>query len=149
MSDELFAAVRGRDREKVLHLLKRQPEWAAARDADGATPLHYAAESGDRPIVEALIAAGADVNARDLQFGATPSGWAIEYLRQHGGLLGIEIEDAADAIAAGDERLVRRYLARFPALVNAVDKGGTPLKELARRSPNIEVARRFGVEKSS
>jgi hypothetical protein len=144
MSDELFTAVRGRDREKVLHILKQQPQSATARDADGATPLHYAAESYDRDIVEALLAAGADVNARDLRFGATPAGWAIEYLRQAGALLGIEIEDAADAIAKGDERLVKRYLTRFPALVDAVDKSGTPLKELARKSPSSEVARRFG-----
>jgi ankyrin repeat protein len=66
MSNELFTAVRAREREKVLHILKQQPQSATARDADGATPLHYAAKSYDREIVEALLADGTDVSERDL-----------------------------------------------------------------------------------
>jgi hypothetical protein len=143
-SDDLFAAVRGRDYEQACEILKRRPESARARDSDGATALHYAAEIGDQKTVKALLDAGADINARDLQFGATPTGWAIEYLRQRGGLLGIEIEDAKHAIANGDQRSVQRYLARFPALRVAADRGGTALREHALNCGNDEVARLFG-----
>lgn len=41
------------------------PALADARDADGLTPLHLAVVHGNVPLVQALLAAGADVNARD------------------------------------------------------------------------------------
>ncbi len=66
VSNGLFAAVRAGNREAVREVLERSPESAAARDQDGATPLHYATESGDRGIVAMLLDAGADLNARDL-----------------------------------------------------------------------------------
>lgn len=120
MSESLFEAVRARDVNRVREALQRHPDSVAARDELGATALHYAAENGDREIVGALLDAGADINARDSQFNATPAGWAIEYLRQRGGLLGIEIDDAAHAIANGDDHWAERYLTRFPALREAV-----------------------------
>lgn len=143
--EDLLAAVRTRSYEEVREILKRDPESARETSSDGATALHYAAESGDRMIAAALLDAGADINARDQQFGATPAGWAIEYLRQRGALLAIEIEDARHAVLNGDEQLVQRYLARFPALREAIDGTGTPLKEHARRSQNREIARLFSV----
>jgi hypothetical protein len=115
-SDDLFAAVRAGDLERVAQILGPHPDAAAARDADGATPLHYAAESGHREIVRALLDAGADINARDGRFGATPAGWAIEYLRERGALLGMEIEDFAYAVKSGDERWATRFAERLPAL---------------------------------
>lgn len=44
-----------------------------------ATPLHIAVQRGDVPLAKMLIAAGANLNARDTQFRSTPLGWA-EYL---------------------------------------------------------------------
>ncbi|HSB55704.1 MAG TPA: hypothetical protein VLD58_15190, partial [Gemmatimonadales bacterium] len=87
--------------------------------------------------------AGADINARDTRFGATPAGWAIEYLRQRGALLAIEIEDAARAIGEGNVPLTRLYLRRFPALRAAATADGTPLRLQARSSGNPELARLF------
>lgn len=136
-ADELFAAVRRRDARRVAEILKAHPESPRAFDSDGATPLHYAAEAGDREIVALLLDAGADVNARDLRFGATPAGWAIEYLRPRGALLGIEIEDAKLAIDNGDTALVQRYLARFPALRDV-------LREHAAGSGHPSIAQLFG-----
>ena len=38
--------------------------------------LHYAAFNGHRPMVEFLLANGADKNLKDTKVGATPAGWA-------------------------------------------------------------------------
>ena len=144
-SRDLFTAVRSGDLVRVLDLLRRSPRLVSARDQEGATALHYATEGGNRAIVQALLDAGADINARDSRFEATPAGWAIEYLRQRGGLLGIEIEDTVLAITLGDAELVRRFVTRLPALRHAVGKDGTPLKDRARASGNSEIASAFGV----
>jgi ankyrin repeat protein len=140
---DLFNAVKSRDREAVREVLERSPEAVALRDADGATALHYAAEIGDRDIAALLLKAGAEVNARDGRFGATPAGWAIEYLRQRGGLLAIEIDDAGRAIARGDRALLEQYIARFPALRDAVDREGIPLKTRAAGTGRPEIAQLF------
>jgi ankyrin repeat protein len=50
------------------------------RDEAGATVLHYATLDGLREIVQLLLDRGAEINSLDGQFGATPTGWAIEYL---------------------------------------------------------------------
>lgn len=59
--------------------------WLLSRGADPntrtfaqskQTALHSAAWNGDLPMVKLLIAAGADLNARDQQYDATPQGWA-------------------------------------------------------------------------
>ncbi|MEW5810326.1 MAG: ankyrin repeat domain-containing protein [Actinomycetota bacterium] len=47
-----------------------------ARDESGATPLHHAAWNGDVPLIERLLAAGADPAAVDGRFGTTPQQWA-------------------------------------------------------------------------
>ena len=39
-------------------------------------PLHSAAKSGDLSAVKTLIAAGADLEARDKKYGSTPLHWA-------------------------------------------------------------------------
>ncbi|KAH9630814.1 hypothetical protein HF086_001042, partial [Spodoptera exigua] len=46
-------------------VLMAAPALADARDADGLTPLHLAVVHGNVPLVQTLLAAGADVNARD------------------------------------------------------------------------------------
>jgi len=55
----------------VRRLLERgldpnQPDWL------GKTFLHASAENGDRSVAALLLAAGADINARDLEFQGTP-----------------------------------------------------------------------------
>jgi Ankyrin repeats (3 copies) len=138
-----WAAVTAGQPDRVRDLLASDPALATVRDDDGATPLHLATERGHREIVSLLLASGADVNARDDRFGATPTGWAIEYLREQGGLLGIEIEDVVIAIRAGEISWVRRWLVRLPALAKACDFQGKPLSQHARESGHAEIARLF------
>ena len=138
-----FQAVESGDVERVRMLLAARPELARARDAEGATALHHAAFHGHRPLVTLLRDGGADLNARDGRFDATPSGWAIHYLRELGGLLAIEIEDVLYAIQTRDAKWARRLLARHPALVDATDAHGKPLAAQARESGDPAIASLF------
>jgi len=148
MSDleNLIEAVKQSDLQRVSAILESDDKLANRRDESGATPLHYAALNGHRQIVRLLIQRGADINSTDSQFGATPAGWAIEYLREMGGYLAIELDDLAYAIRLGDTRWVARFLKRFPLLRQASDTNGTPFQRLARESGNREIAGLFGLE---
>ncbi len=55
----------------IQRLLKSDPKQRDVRTALGSTPLHLAAMNPDISAMKALIAAGADPNARDNE-GATP-----------------------------------------------------------------------------
>lgn len=129
--------------EDVKAIVHAHPKLAHAKDETGATALHYAAFGSHRDTVRVLVEAGADVNATDTQFNATPAGWAIEYLRQMGGFLGIELSDFAYAIEHGDVRWVERFLKRFPALRRAHDIEGRAFKAMAMESGNPELQKLF------
>jgi ankyrin repeat protein len=148
MSDlaNLIEAVKQGDLENVRIILDTNDGIVNQRDESGAAPLHYATLNGHRQIVRLLIERGAEINIADSQFGATPTGWAIEYLREMGGYLSIELKDLAYAIQLGDVRWVTRFLERFPALRQASDKNGRPFQQLARESGNREIERLFGPE---
>jgi ankyrin repeat protein len=64
-------AARMGTRQDVERLLKASPQSRDTRTDLGATPLHYAALNEDSGPLLALIAAGANVNARDKE-GMTP-----------------------------------------------------------------------------
>jgi hypothetical protein len=145
-SENLIEAAKQGDLERVKGILETNDRLANLRDEAGATPLHYAAIHGHRQIVQVLLERGADINSRDGQFGATPAGWAIEYLREMGGYLAIELDDLAYAIRLGDTRWVGRFLKRFPALRHARDPEGRALQKLARESGNREIMALFGLE---
>jgi len=141
--DKVVEAAQRGDLESVKALLERDGQLAREKDASGATALHYAAHGGHRRIVELLAERGANMNCRDSRHGATPTGWAIEYLRELGGYLAIELEDLAYAVQVGDVRWVKRFLTRFPGLRTGFDHNGTPFRQLARESGNPEIAQMF------
>jgi ankyrin repeat protein len=148
MSDleSMIEAVKQDDLERVRAILALDDRLANQRDESGATPLHYATLNGHRQIVQLLLERGADINSTDSQFGATPAGWAIEYLREMGGYLASELGDLAYAIQLEDTRWVARFLKQFPSLRQASDTNGTPFQQLARESGNREIAGLFGLE---
>jgi len=131
--------------DEVRAVLGDHAELINRKDSTGATALHYAAFGGHRSVVQELVKRGADVNARDSKFGATPTGWAIEYLREVGGLLGIELEDFAHALRRGEVEWVTRFLRRFPVLRTASDAQGKPFQLIARESGNQEIANLFSL----
>jgi len=140
---QLLLAIENDDADVVRLLIAMDPALLHARDEDGATPLHCAAYFGRRAIVELLLKAGADLNARDTTYGATPAGWAIHYLRERGALLAIEIEDVLFAIRRGDAEWVERLVTRHPWVADAVDREGKPLAAHAAESGHAGIAELF------
>ncbi len=141
--EALVRAAESGDIEKVRGILVENPDLGRQRDEKGATALHYAALGGHRALVQLLVEHGADINATDSEFGATPAGWAIEYLRELGGYLAYELQDFTYAIEKGDVPWAKRFLQRYPGLREANDKSGKPFKELAVRSGNPEIIALF------
>jgi ankyrin repeat protein len=140
---DLCSAVTQGDINRVRQVLDGDRELVHQRDESGATALHYATLNGHREIVELLLERGAEINKTDGEFGATPTGWAIEYLRERGGYLAIELSDVAYAIEHGDVRWVARFLERFPALRHGMDTNGTPFRQLAREFGTPEITALF------
>lgn len=141
--ENLIEASRRGAVEDVRAIARSHPEIINALDEKGATALHYAAFDGRSDVVRLLVELGADINAIDTQFGATPAGWAIEYIREMGGFLGIELRDMAYAIERVDVDWVSRFLKRFPHFRGASDSHGIPFRELAARAGNKEIAELF------
>lgn len=141
--ERFIEAAKQGDLAGVTTVLDSHEELINRRDPTGATALHYAAFSGHRQVVEALVKRGAEINAKDGEFGATPAGWAIEYLREMGGFLGIELDDFGYAIRKGEVEWVVRFLRRFPGLRTANDPQGQPFRLLAEQSGNREIVKLF------
>jgi ankyrin repeat protein len=137
----LVEAVTQGDLDRVTTILNTDDLLINERDESGATPLHYAALHGHRHVVRLLLARGAEINSPDSRFGATPTGWAIEYLREMGGYLAIELDDFAYAIKLGDVRWVARFLKRFPSLRHTSDTNGRSFQQLAREAGHREIVR--------
>jgi ankyrin repeat protein len=60
-------AARKGDLKKVNALLAGDPKLVNDKDGDGNTPLHVAALHGELAVAQALVAAGADVNAKNTE----------------------------------------------------------------------------------
>ena len=65
-------AARKGDASKVKALLQQDPKLVSDKDKNGDTPLHVAALHGQVAVVQALIDAGADVNAKNNYGPFTP-----------------------------------------------------------------------------
>ena len=139
----LIEAIRSGNEQEAKSILEKNAEFINHYDETGATPLHYAALYGQQPIVRMLVQKGAPINSADKEFGATPTGWAIEYLRELGGYLGIELEDLRYAIQQGDTKWVARFLQRFPGLRNSNYKDGKSFREIAIESGHREIINLF------
>jgi len=78
----LLAAVEGRHHALVRWLLGRGADPnARSDDVSRQTALHAAAWAGDLEMAQILVAAGADVGARDAEHRETPLGWARTSIR--------------------------------------------------------------------
>lgn len=95
--DILVAAFAGRD-ELVKRFLESDRALSAIRSEHGDTPLHFAAQNGYLKTAELLIAADADVNARDNEHNKlTPLHLAAIY--GHGKIIALLLANKGDRTA--------------------------------------------------
>ena len=114
----LYAYVRGQW-EAVALLLEKDGNWDMTGVNNGAI-LHRAAVRGDLPMVERLVAKGADTSNRDNPFCATPLSWAdhadqratFDWLRSNSRV------DLHDAAGFGLTNQLHARLREDPASVN-------------------------------
>lgn len=129
-ANDFFAAVKAGSIERVRALLAQAPDLAHARSA-GATALHQAAIANDRAMVDFLLSARADVNARDDTYQMTPIAWANEEghrdMVRHLYDRGAEV-DLHQAAAYGLADHVKDLVRSSRRQVNAVVGGWTPLQ---------------------
>ena len=70
------------DRVDLLaEILQREPGRVHERGGDGQTPLHFARS---RAVVDLLLAAGADIDARDVDHRSTAAEWMLDRRQQAG-----------------------------------------------------------------
>lgn len=70
------------DRPELLtQMIAADPSRVHERGGDGQTPLHFARS---RAVIDLLLAAGADINARDIDHRATAAEWMLDRARGAG-----------------------------------------------------------------
>jgi ankyrin repeat protein len=106
----LLEAARRGDAAAIRALLAKRPELVNGADADGTTPLHWAADLDDVVAAELLIRAGADVKAAN-RYGVTP---------------------LYSAALNGNAAMLELLLAAGADVETALPEGETPLMTAAR-----------------
>jgi ankyrin repeat protein len=115
---------KGDPKEVVEILIKNGADVNAGKKYGEETPLHYAAEYGNKYVAELLIANGADVNAKTKRYGYTPIYEAARSTYSHYGVLELLIANGAD--------------------VNVRTKGGKTPLQAALLPYAKELLRRYG-----
>ncbi len=101
------AAIQG-DVNKVKEIIQKEPDEVHAKDTQGRTALHRAAQKGNIEMVEFLIASGADMNAKD-DNGRTPLIYALDF--NNFDIANLLIEKGANVKIADNRGLVALHWA--------------------------------------
>jgi ankyrin repeat protein len=121
MTADFWRAIKKPDATKVRELLGRDPRLAQAREKEhGNTALHIAPTV---EIADALLSAGADLEALDTAHFATPLRWAagekrwgvVKFLKEQGA----KVTDIYLACAIGDVDHIKAFLKHDPKLLEA------------------------------
>jgi ankyrin repeat protein len=120
----VFEAAALGDAARLEELLREDSERAKAPSADGFTALHYAAFFGSPEAVRALVAAGADVEAR-----STNEEFAPEATPLHSAAAAGRHDNAQALLEAGADPNARQH-GGFTPLMQAEQRGDLDLAEL-------------------
>lgn len=129
---EIHEAARNGDVLKVKALIDTNPDLVFVREQNGETPLYAAAKSGNKDVVELLLASGADIFAKSsdgvkLSVLANKNGHqeVAELLQHHETLAAAELINLA-SVELGSEN-VRKLENQVPRGIQAFStgKGGT------------------------
>jgi uncharacterized protein len=127
----MFAATRD-DRADVVELLLDLGVSPNVEDQSRTRPLHQAAGTDAAQTIALLIDRGAEVDARESNWNATPLGFAV-YGQRHRAIavLGRVSRDVFNLTFTGNVDRLRELLDAEPDLANAVNSNGaTPLMRL-------------------
>jgi len=140
LGTEIHNAAYQGDLNKIKSLLEKDPNLANTKNATfGRTPLHWAAQEGQKEVVELLITKGADPNGKD-KWGYTPLHRAAAAGHKEVAELlvtnGADVNAADDqqgltplhiAVIKGDGSIVELFVARGADVNAANNEGKTPL----------------------
>ncbi len=138
-----FAAVQQPSADRVKEILADDPALVSLRN-EGGTALHFAAIANDRAMVDILLGAGADLNARDDTYQMTPIGWAneeghedmVRYLYERGAEVDLHqaaaygLFDRVKQLVKGPRRQVNALVGGWTALQLATVWGHPEVVEL-------------------
>jgi ankyrin repeat protein len=124
--DAFEAAALG-EAARLEELLREDPELARGWSTDGFTALHYAAFFGSAEAVRALVAAGADLEAR-----STNQEFAPEATPLHSAVAAGRMDNAEVLLEAGANPNARQH-GGFTPLMEAEQRGDLDLAELLIR----------------
>ncbi len=149
-TQEIFDAIRKGDVTAAKALVAKTPSLVDARDANGMTPLHFAANGGDAGLVHFLVDKGAKLELKNAQ-GKTPlhiaamndRGEAAAALLRRGASLEAKDDYDRTALVLCAREMggaaTARVLIAAGADVNAVDRFGDTALSLAAWRGKAEV----------
>jgi ankyrin repeat protein len=155
-------AARKGDAKKVLALLQADPKLVADRDKNGDTPLHLACLHGQLAAAQALIDAGADVNAKNNYGAFTPGDlWGVLSSNNHQdpvvllSVHGIDTKDMKNGytpldlclFASRHKELLQLLIAKGADVNTQAASGATPLYFAVLRDQPEDV--KFLIEKGA
>ena len=134
---ELMDAVRTGDVRTVQRLLGTQPSLASSRDPDGTSAVLLAYTSGHRRVLDALLAAGPDLDVFDAA--------ALGHVNQLEILLGLDpsLADSRDTGGTTPLHLAARY-GHAAAARRLLDAGADPSARSATGETAADLARAAG-----